>query len=124
MLRTALICTVLTIVASPGNAFQGPAGKTGKKEPAGRAEGKLASMTGCIDQQDGKYVLTDDRGLAPVADLEAVGFETEGFAKHLGHKVTVKGTSTPSGTRPVFKVRTVETVSESCSPGTSSQGKK
>jgi hypothetical protein len=62
--------------------------------------------------------------LAPIADLEAVGFPTEGFAKHVGHKVTVKGASTPSSARPVFKVRTVETVSETCAPGNNSQEKK
>jgi hypothetical protein len=28
-----------------------------------------------------------------MADLEADGFPTEGFAKHMGHKVTVRGTS-------------------------------
>jgi hypothetical protein len=52
----------------------------------------------------------------PVANLEADGFETEGFAKHVGHKVTVRGTSNPGGAVPVFKVRSIETVSDACAP--------
>jgi hypothetical protein len=90
-----------------------------KKQP--RAEGKdkekSGSLTGCVDEQDGQYVLTGDRDLRPIADLEADGFPTEGFAKHIGHKVTVKGSSRPGSTRPVFKVRTIETVSQTCAPG-------
>jgi hypothetical protein len=75
-----------------------------------------ASLSGCVDQQDGRYVLVDDRSLNPVADLEADGFPTEGFAKHMGHKVTIRGTSNSGSTRPLFKVRTIETVSETCAP--------
>jgi hypothetical protein len=75
-----------------------------------------ASLSGCVDQQDGRYVLVDDRSLNPVADLEADGFPTEGFAKHMGHKVTIRGMSNSGSTRPLFKVRTIETVSETCGP--------
>jgi hypothetical protein len=55
--------------------------------------------------------------MAVLANLEADGFPTEGFAKHLGHKVTVQGTSVPNGNRPVFKVRSIETISDTCAPG-------
>ena len=60
--------------------------------------------------------LVDDRNLSPAADLEADGFPTEGFAKHVGHKVTVRGTSSSGSTRPVFKVRSIDTLSETCAP--------
>jgi hypothetical protein len=73
-----------------------------------------SSLTGCIDEQNGQYVLVDDQNLNPVANLEADGFPTEGFAKHLGHKVTVRGTSIPASVRPTFKVRSIETVSDTC----------
>jgi hypothetical protein len=76
-----------------------------------------------VDQQEGHYILVDDRNLNPVADLEADGFPTEGFAKHVGHKVTVRGTSSSGGTRPVFKVRSIETLSESCTPAPQSDKK-
>jgi len=73
-------------------------------------------MTGCVDQQDGQYVLLDDRNREAIADLVAEGFPTEGFAKHVGHKVTVRGTSSAGGTRTLMKVRSIETVSEICGP--------
>jgi hypothetical protein len=50
----------------------------------------------------------------PIADLQADGFETEGFAKHVGHKVTVRGISNPGTSRPLFRVRSIETISDSC----------
>jgi len=94
-----------------------PQGQKQEKEkvppPAKEA---TASMTGCVDEQEGIYVLLNDRTMSPIARLEADGFPKEGFAKHLGHKVTVRGTSSSQGAVPVFKVRTVETVSETCSP--------
>ena len=73
-----------------------------------------ASLSGCIDQQEGRYVLVEDRTMNPVADLDADGFPTEGFAKYMGHKVTVRGISNPGSTRTAFKVRSIETISESC----------
>jgi hypothetical protein len=74
-----------------------------------------AAMSGCVDEQDGKYVLIHDQTRAVLANLEADGFPVEGFAKHVGHKVTVRGTANPDGgERPVFKVRAVETVADTC----------
>jgi hypothetical protein len=34
----------------------------------------------------------------------------------LGHKVTVRGTSSPGDPRPTFKVRSITTISETCAP--------
>jgi hypothetical protein len=85
--------------------------QTGKKQTASGS-----SLSGCVDEREGHYILVDDRSLNLVADLEADGFPTEGFAKHVGHKVTVRGTSSSGSTRPVFKVRSIETVSETCAP--------
>jgi hypothetical protein len=79
-----------------------------------------SSITGCVDQQDGKYVLVDDRELKPVANLEADGFPTEGFAKYMGNKVTVRGTVKSDGSTKSFKVRNIEKISDTCSV---SQGK-
>jgi hypothetical protein len=118
------IFTVLGVLASSASllAAQAPAGQkeqTGKKKAA-----PDSSLSGCIDQQDGHYVLVDDRNLSPVADLEGDGFATEGFAKHMGHKVTVRGTSSSGSTRPVFKVRSIETISETCAPTPQSDKKQ
>ena len=73
-------------------------------------------MTGCIDEDNGSYLLVDDRDLKPIADLEADGFPPEEFARYMGHKVTVRATSKPGAARPLFKVRSIETVSETCAP--------
>jgi hypothetical protein len=106
---------VLGAMPAAGNQKQDKA-KTEQKA-------KTGSLTGCIDEKEGRYVLVDDRTLNPVANLEADGFETDGFAKHVGHKVIVRGTSSPGGTVPVFKVRSIETLSDTCAPQ-QEQGKK
>jgi hypothetical protein len=100
--------SVFMTVPAAGNQKQDKA-KTEQKA-------KTASLTGCVDEKEGRYVLLDERTLNPVADLEADGFETEGFAKHVGHKVTVRGTSKPGGEVPVFKVRSIQTISDTCAP--------
>jgi hypothetical protein len=98
-------------LSAPQALENGKEAQTGKKQAASGS-----SLTGCVDEKEGHYILVDDRSLSPVADLEADGFPTEGFAKHMGHKVTVRGTSSSGSTRPVFKVRSIETVSETCAP--------
>lgn len=112
--------SVLIPVALP--AAQAPASQKKQSETKKKAAPQ-ASLSGCVDQQDGHYVLVDDRALSPVADLEADGFPTEGFAKYMGHKVTVRGTSNPGSTRQAFKVRSVETISETCAPAAQSDKK-
>jgi len=84
--------------------------------PQAKSDQRAASMTGCIDEDNGRYRLVDDRELQPIADLQAEGFPAETFAKHVGHKVVVRGTSNPGDVRPLFKVRSIETVSETCAP--------
>lgn len=74
------------------------------------------SMTGCVDEQDGNYVLLDDRMQNKLADLEAVGASNEAFfAKHLGHTVTVKGRKS-SEPESRFKVSSIEDVAPVCAP--------
>jgi hypothetical protein len=90
--------------------------KQESKEKAPPAKDAAASMTGCVDELEGSYVLLSDRTMNPIANLEADGFPREAFAKHVGHKVTVRGTSNSQGALPLFKVRTIETVSETCMP--------
>jgi hypothetical protein len=87
-----------------------------RQQPKKDAKSPSDSMTGCVDEQDGSYVLTNDRDLALIAILQADGFPTEAFAKHVGHKVTVRGTAIPGGTHPTFKVRSIAAVSDTCTP--------
>jgi len=77
---------------------------------------KETALTGCVDEQNGQYLLISERTRDPIADLVADGFPTEGFARHLGHTVTIRGTSNPDGVRPVFKVRSIQPVSDTCEP--------
>jgi hypothetical protein len=109
----AFLVGTLVLVGSSGAAAQqqkqAPPPKTDPKAPA--------TLTGCIDEQEGLYVLLKPDDRTVLANLEAEGFPTEGFAKHLGHKVTIRGTSIPRGTTPLFRVRSIETISETCAPG-------
>jgi len=96
---------------------RGAAGQQQERTPPAKTDPKSSgTLKGCIDEQEGRYVLISADTRAVIASLQAEGFPTEGFAKHVGHKVTVRGTSIPGGTTPVFKVRSVETLSDSCAP--------
>jgi hypothetical protein len=111
-----VLTTVLAVCTSVTGSGAVKTNDQAKKQgPAGKAE-QGSSLTGCVDQQDGLYVLVDDRNLTPIADLVAEGFPAEGFAKHVGHKVTVRGTSNAGGARTVIKVRSIQTVSDTCEP--------
>jgi hypothetical protein len=113
----------LAVVAPSATIFASQAPNSEKKQTGKKTVTSGASMTGCVDEKDGHYILVDDQGLNPMADLEAEGFPTEGFAKYMGHKVTVRGTSNSGSARPLFKVRSVETVSETCAPTTQTDKK-
>jgi hypothetical protein len=102
--------------SAPGPASQAAAAQERKQPPKSESQEKVTALVGCVDEKEGHYVLVDDRNLSPITRLEAEGFPTESFAKHLGHKVTVRGTSNSAGTTPTFKVRSIETISEVCGP--------
>lgn len=124
MIRTTsiLLLVILYFWSVPGISARPFSEQTGEKQqnkqPSKKQESKSnqTTLTGCVDEQDGRYVLINDRTMAPIADLVADGFPTEGFAKHLGHTVTIRGTSNPEGVRPVFRVRSILPVSDTCGP--------
>jgi hypothetical protein len=120
---TVFLSGILAVVLPSATIFAVQAPNSEKKQTGKKIVTSGASMTGCVDEKDGHYILVDDQGLNPMADLEADGFPTEGFAKHMGHKVTVRGTLNSGSTRPVFKVRSVATVSETCAPTTQTDKK-
>ena len=111
-LATIALLSVSPLIWFPVDAAQEKQQSAKQKAPAKTAG---SSLSGCVDQQDGQYVLINEESRSPIANLEADGFPTEGFAKHVGQKVNVRGTSVAGGAgRPVFKVRTVEKVSDTC----------
>jgi hypothetical protein len=117
---TAAVAFLAVGVPQPGTASQAKSEGTSeqtKKQP-------VTSLKGCVDQQEGLYVLVGDHDLRVVANLNAEGFPIEGFAKHVGQKVTVRGTQNPGDTRLVFRVRNMETVSETCQQQSSGEGRK
>jgi len=114
---TPVVRVVVAVLVLAGTVPAAQTTGSGKQAPAANKKAASGtSLTGCVDEKAGHYVLLDERNLEPVAGLEADGFPTEGFAKHVGHKVTVRGTSRSESTGPVFKVRTIETLSETCEP--------
>jgi hypothetical protein len=77
---------------------------------------KQSSLTGCVDQKDSTYVLREEKMMKQLAALEPVGFKPEGFAKYMGHKVTVYGQMKTEADTPVMKVRRVQNVADTCAP--------
>jgi len=119
MLRRGMVFVLAVLAVTCGRgAFVLRAEQDQKQQSKEKAPAKdaPASLTGCVDEQEGNYVLLSDRTMNPIANLEPDGFPKEAFAKHVGHKVTVRGTSNAQGTLPLFKVRTIETVSDTCTP--------
>jgi hypothetical protein len=110
--RATSASVLLPAVLWASLGFAAPQENRTKQQPAA----KQSSITGCVDEQEGRYVLIHDQTRALVANLQAEGFPSEGFAKHLGHKVTVRGAVTSEGSQPTIKVRSIETVSDTCGP--------
>ena len=108
--------TLLSFIFAPTICFADATPQQTQSQSKDQSKTAESSLTGCVDEQDGHYVLVDERTLTPIANLAADGFPTEGFAKHMGQKVTVRGISTSGTGRPVFKVRKVDIVSDTCAP--------
>jgi hypothetical protein len=119
-----LVLLASLAIAAPFDQAGTPEGSQKKSAPKPKSNRQAQqSMTGCVDEQDGKYVLVDDRMLNKLTDLEAVPASDEAFfAKHLGHKVTVKG-SKSSEPEAKFKVTSIEDLASVCAPaqGTNQQ---
>jgi HSP20 family molecular chaperone IbpA len=74
-----------------------------------------------VDELAGpKYVLRSDDGLRIVAQLETAGFNPEDlFARHLGHKVTIRGKVDSSGDVPVVTLTSaaaLKMIANRCAP--------
>lgn len=110
----------MLVGANAVQPFQEKGGQ-GKKVPVSKE--RLSSALGCVDQQDEQFVLVDEDSLTRIVALQADGFPTEGFAKHMGHRVTVRGIRIANGAHPLFKARTVETLSTTCATQQPQQGK-
>jgi len=73
-------------------------------------------MTGYVGERRLGSVLGSDRQLQPIADLLAQDFPAETFAIYLGNKVIVRGIPSPGDSPPRMKVRSTQTVRQTCVP--------
>jgi len=104
---------VLLLGALIGLAAQS-ADKPSQAAPTHKSASKeTQSLTGCIDEQDGQYVLLDDRMLK-IASLISTESDDDVFAKHLGRMVQVRG-SNSSEPKGMFRVTGIERVAGNCS---------
>src|SRR5713226_2479289 len=108
-MRTCMLAVILIALPLAAQTTKKPAPK--KKQPA-----KVTSMTGCVDQREEGFFLTDDKELKPIAKLEGDDPERKSFAKYLGNKVTVTGTVSSAAGLPSIQVREVKVISEICAP--------
>ena len=77
------------------------------------------TLTGCVDEKSGDYVLTSDDALKHIAALESVGFDKTNFARFVGHKVSITGQLIASGDPPTLRVTSVDNIkniSDICAP--------
>ncbi|HYI93443.1 MAG TPA: hypothetical protein VEX68_07860 [Bryobacteraceae bacterium] len=66
--------------------------------------------SGCLDQSGEQYVLKSETDMTVVTKLKGKGFSDDNFARYLGHKVLVQGTSKGD----VFEVVKVTKLAETC----------
>jgi len=105
-----------TSSVSAGGSY-GPGAASRKQTGPGPANESIRpeaqqSLTGCIDEQNGQYVLLDDQMLK-IANLKSAVADTEVFAKYVGRWVQVSGAGS-SERKSVFKVTSIKEVSNSC----------
>jgi hypothetical protein len=106
---------LLTLMFAVGVAAVPP--QPGKTPPSTKT-----SLTGCVDERDGQYVLTNDTNLQPTARLQpAAGSPEDNFARYMGQKVTVQGVLSKQEPLPIMTVESVQTVSQACAPASEAQ---
>jgi hypothetical protein len=104
--RKFLWLVLLSVLCAPAQS-----GK--KRSPAAQ------TLTGCLDQRDGQYILADEKTLEKRLRLEPAGFDRENFARYVGHKVALTG---QKESEEVFRVREIKTVAETCTPDAGGRG--
>jgi hypothetical protein len=103
VLLGALICLVAQAAGKPSH------GVPTMEQSASKVQ---QSLTGCIDEQDGQYVLLDDQ-MRKITRLQSAGSDKDVFAKYLGSMVQVSGTKSFEQTA-TFKVTSIKQVAGNC----------
>lgn len=110
------ICFALTAAPADKTGSAGKDQKPAARKSKAQRRARQFATVGCVDEKDGRYVLVEDQTLNEIAELQAVSFEKEGFAKFLGHKVSVRGQMQSEREQPVLRVTSIEVVSGVCAP--------
>jgi len=109
-IRIAMLGTLLCIGVFAQGQANDPNNKSTQQQTANRvkrpAEGTAQSVTGCVDEQDGHYVLRDLQ-TSQLIRLQATGVNADNdFAKFVGHQAQASGTVS-SGTLTVTHIAQV-----------------
>ena len=109
-IRIAMLGTLLCLGAFAQGQASDPNNKSTQPQTANRvkrpAEGANQSVTGCVDEQDGHYVLRDLQ-TSQLIRLQATGVNADNdFAKFVGHQAQASGTVS-SGTLTVTHIAQV-----------------
>jgi hypothetical protein len=99
----AAILLTLTVSAAPD--------KDPKKSDSRNAKDIATERSGCLDQSGERYVLKSERDMTVLTKLKAKGFSDDNFARYVGQKVTVHGSSQGD----IFEVVKVTKLAETCS---------
>ena len=105
--------TRLVLAAAIAAAAQGARPGAAPSRKIQKTRTTVDSATGCVDERPGTYVLIDEHNLQEVAELKPEGFPGEGLAKYLGQKVRIRGHLVEGH---IWKVRSIETIADTCSP--------
>jgi len=103
-IRIAMLGTLLCLGAFAQGQTNDPNNKSAQQQASNRVkrpgEGVAQSVTGCVDEQDGHYVLRDVQ-TSQLVRLQASGVNGDNdFAKFVGHQAQASG-SISSGTLTV-----------------------
>jgi hypothetical protein len=107
-IRIAMLGTLLCLGAFAQGQANDPNNKSTQQQTANRmkrppAEGAAQSVTGCVDEQDGHYVLRDVQ-TSQLIRLQATGTSGDNdFARFVGHQAQASGTMS-SGTLTVAHI--------------------
>lgn len=96
-------------------ALSGPCAlpETSQVRTAVTGKSEVKTLTGCIDEQPGsRYTLIGAEKREVRAELEAIGFAAQNFARFLGHSVSIRGEVLSDRTPPLIRIKAMGDIKE------------
>lgn len=81
------------------------------KKPGPPSQTTEITLTGCVDQRGERYVLKSATDMTVVTRLKGKGFSDDNFARYIGQKVTVSGSSREG----LMEVTKITKLADTCS---------